>query len=404
MKLAKKLLLGSLLVIATNAIAQEQEEFNKLSIEANFGTSNLTGLIVYDSYYNDTYSPSGFNVGLRYMLNQKFGLKFEVANDMAESVNANLFKSNIFHVNVVGVVNVGQALDFQKFTNRFSLLLNVGLGYSNLTIDEALATDSFVNDNNGDGMVNAKVGLTLQTRITDKLAFNVDASQRYMGHRKLNLDGSSFNESSLTRNDAGILNLTAGLTYYLGKNKRHSDWKPFVVIPDLTNELEELQKKLSEVEDAAVTKRELDALKKEMESKIQMGIASATQKADEALSATTKDVPGHLMNNDFMAAYFDFNKRKPTNISTNGIDFLVTYLRKNPNSKVTLIGYADEIGNSKYNEKLSNDRAESVKRVIMKAGITEDRIMIKVGGVDDSVEPSSAEARTLVRRVVFRVN
>jgi OOP family OmpA-OmpF porin len=219
MKLAKKLLLGSLLVIATNAIAQEQEEFNKLSIEANFGTSNLTGLIVYDSYYNDTYSPSGFNVGLRYMLNQKFGLKFEVANDMAESVNANLFKSNIFHVNVVGVVNVGQALDFQKFTNRFSLLLNVGLGYSNLTIDEALATDSFVNDNNGDGMVNAKVGLTLQTRITDKLAFNVDASQRYMGHRKLNLDGSSFNETSLTRNDAGILNLTAGLTYYLGKTK-----------------------------------------------------------------------------------------------------------------------------------------------------------------------------------------
>jgi OOP family OmpA-OmpF porin len=337
------------------------------------------------------------------MLNQKFGLKFEVANDMAESVNANLFKSNIFHVNVVGVVNVGQALDFQKFTNRFSLLLNVGLGYSNLTIDEALATDSFVNDNNGDGMVNAKVGLTLQTRITDKLAFNVDASQRYMGHRKLNLDGSSFNESSLTRNDAGILNLTAGLTYYLGKNKRHSDWKPFVVIPDLTNELEVLQKKLAEVENTAVSKSDLDILKKEMDSKVN-SIASASQKVAEALNSSSKDIPAHLMNNDYMTAYFDFNKRTQTNISTSGIDFLVTYLRKNPNAKVTLIGYADEIGKSTYNDKLSNDRAESVKRVIMKAGITEDRIMIKAGGVDGSVEPSSAEARTLVRRVVFRVN
>jgi OOP family OmpA-OmpF porin len=114
--------------------------------------------------------------------------------------------------------------------------------------------------------------------------------------------------------------------------------------------------------------------------------------------------PEYLMNNDYVAAYFEFNKRKPTNVSTNGIDFLVTYLRKNPASKVTLIGYADEIGNTAYNEKLSSDRAESIKNMIIKAGIDASRIDIKSGGEDNTVDPESDLARTIVRRVVFRVN
>jgi OOP family OmpA-OmpF porin len=84
--------------------------------------------------------------------------------------------------------------------------------------------------------------------------------------------------------------------------------------------------------------------------------------------------------------------------------FLVTYLRKNPAAKVTLIGYADEIGNTKYNDKLASDRAESVKNMIIKAGVDANRIEIKSGGEDNSVDPTSDLARTIVRRVVFRVN
>ncbi|MDV7393439.1 OmpA family protein, partial [Arthrospira platensis SPKY1] len=103
-------------------------------------------------------------------------------------------------------------------------------------------------------------------------------------------------------------------------------------------------------------------------------------------------------------AYFDFNKRKPTNASTSGVDFIVTYLRNNPDAKVTLIGYADEIGQTAYNEKLASDRAESVKNMMIKAGIDASRIDIKSGGENNSVDPKSAEARTIVRRVVFRVN
>lgn len=411
MKLVKSLLIGSVLVTTLNVFAQEQEqeqqEYNKWSIEANLGTAHLTGLITNAQFRNSAFAPIGFNVGARRMFNNKFGAKFEFGYDILEGRLNNSFEAKMMHVNVNGVLNLGQILDFQQFTNRFSILMNVGFGYSRLNLNEDLATDSYVKNNNGDNMLNAKVGFTLQTRINDKLVFNLDASQRYLAVRNLNLDGSKSEDAVLSRIDGGVLNFTAGLTYYLGKNEKHSDWKPFEVIPDLTNELEELQQKLAEVQDAAVTKRELDALKKELESKLDSGVAKAAEKAEKAVQASnssTKDIPEYLMNNDYMAAYFDFNKRTPTNVSTNGIDFLVTYMRKNPNTKVTLFGYADEVGNSEYNKKLAKDRAESVKRVMLKAGISEDRISIKSGGEDNSVDPKSAEARTLVRRVVFRIN
>jgi OOP family OmpA-OmpF porin len=40
----------------------------------------------------------------------------------------------------------------------------------------------------------------------------------------------------------------------------------------------------------------------------------------------------------------------------------LTYLRNNPSASVDIIGHADELGRSSYNDKLSNERAANVKR------------------------------------------
>jgi OOP family OmpA-OmpF porin len=56
-----------------------------------------------------------------------------------------------------------------------------------------------------------------------------------------------------------------------------------------------------------------------------------------------------------------YNKSTPTNVSTEGIDFILTYLRNNPSASVDIIGHADELGRSEYNDKLSTARANSVK-------------------------------------------
>jgi OOP family OmpA-OmpF porin len=104
-----------------------------------------------------------------------------------------------------------------------------------------------------------------------------------------------------------------------------------------------------------------------------------------------------------VATYFDFDKRKPTNVSTEGIDFMLTYLRNNPTASIDIIGHADEIGKSPYNDKLAKDRAENVKQTLVKAGINPSRLNAISAGEDTSVDASSVEARRLVRRVTFRV-
>ncbi|MFY8188314.1 MAG: OmpA family protein [Flavobacterium sp.] len=409
MRIITKLTLVMLLVSSATAFAQEESEvYNKWSVEAGVGTSNLTGLMSTSQYYNEAFAPIGFNLGARYMFNRKFGVKFAFAMDNVENYGIGKFKANLMHFNTNTVLNLSQILDFQQFTNRLGLLMNVGFGYSRMSLDDEFVIADY-GKNNDDNMLNAQVGFTVQGRLTDKLVVNLDASQRYLALNTLNLDGTRNNDTSRSRIDGGVLNFSLGLTYYLGSNAKHVDWTPYEVAPDLTNELEELQNKIAELEDAAVTKNELMKMQQKMDEKIQEGIIKSSEMAQTAINnsksgGTTEMTPAFLMNNDYVAAYFEFNKRKPTNVSTNGIDFLVTYLRKNPASKVTLIGYADEVGNSKYNDKLAKDRAESVKDMIIKAGVDANRIEIKSGGEDNSVDPKSDLARTIVRRVVFRVN
>jgi OOP family OmpA-OmpF porin len=82
---------------------------------------------------------------------------------------------------------------------------------------------------------------------------------------------------------------------------------------------------------------------------------------------------------------------------------MLTYLRNNPTASIDIIGHADESGDSVKNVKLSNDRAVSVKNVLVKGGISADRLNVVSAGEDTSVDGTSAEARTLVRRVTFKV-
>jgi OOP family OmpA-OmpF porin len=50
-----------------------------------------------------------------------------------------------------------------------------------------------------------------------------------------------------------------------------------------------------------------------------------------------------LINGGYVATYFDFDKSTPSNVSTTGIDFVLTYLRNNPSASVDIIGHADEL-------------------------------------------------------------
>jgi len=74
--------------------------------------------------------------------------------------------------------------------------------------------------------------------------------------------------------------------------------------------------------------------------------------------------------------HFDFNK---ANIKKEYIPLLnevVKTLKENPNIRVRIEGYTDDIGSKAYNDKLALQRAKAVKDYLVKNGIEESRIEV----------------------------
>ncbi|MFA5299176.1 MAG: OmpA family protein, partial [Lutibacter sp.] len=83
--------------------------------------------------------------------------------------------------------------------------------------------------------------------------------------------------------------------------------------------------------------------------------------------------------------------------SKNAINFIATYLKDNSSQNIELLGYADEVGTTAYNNKLSEKRAEAVKSALVKTGVDAGRITIKgQGEVTDNVD-------YLARRVIVKL-
>ena len=81
----------------------------------------------------------------------------------------------------------------------------------------------------------------------------------------------------------------------------------------------------------------------------------------------------------------------------------MTYLRNNPSANIEITGYADEIGSTSYNNTLSNARANNVKETLVKANVDASRLTIVGAGEDTSVNKDSDAARSLVRKVTFKI-
>jgi OOP family OmpA-OmpF porin len=77
-----------------------------------------------------------------------------------------------------------------------------------------------------------------------------------------------------------------------------------------------------------------------------------------------------------------------------------TFLKDSPAYKTELVGYTDSVGADKYNQKLSEKRAASVKAELEKDGVSADRLSTSGKGEADPVATNKTkEGRWLNRRV-----
>lgn len=108
--------------------------------------------------------------------------------------------------------------------------------------------------------------------------------------------------------------------------------------------------------------------------------------------------------------FFEFDSDKLTADSKTELNKLFSLLSNNPSIKVEIQGHTDSKGNDKYNMKLSQKRAESVKNYLTKKGIKASRITAKGYGETQPIAKNqnddgsdNEEGRALNRRIELKI-
>jgi outer membrane protein OmpA-like peptidoglycan-associated protein len=102
--------------------------------------------------------------------------------------------------------------------------------------------------------------------------------------------------------------------------------------------------------------------------------------------------------------YFNFNSARIREESFPSLDKIANVLKEYPEIRVTIEGNTDNIGTVRYNQKLSEARASSVKNALVERGIDPSRLKtIGFGESRPIASNSTPEGRADNRRIEFKV-
>ena len=424
---------------SVNEVKAYNKSFGRLSLETNVGFNALMPFFksISSSGASGKYSTSKFgpfhvDLGVRYMFNRFVGIKSNVSYDQVSkgwgikdrktAINNGKikdFKGHYYGFDVEAVVNLGQALHLTEIAgNRLGLLFHTGGGYRAFRLSNAPA-GSYGARIKKDNTIDFKWGITPQIRLFDRMNLTFDFSQVFIVKQKLQLDGTRGNRGPI---DALLHTYTVGLTYNIGK-KQHIDWakSDFDMVGQLKQAVEQVKDK-----DIADMKSKIDELERQINNTATTNTATTntatTKDLDDLRNELNKTINDKLnniqstqgsqgkeaalmdfINQGLLVVYFDFNSRTPQASSVELVKQVADYLKSNPTAKVKLVGYADAVGGKAYNNKLAQDRADNVKKLLVEQGIGANSISAFSGGIDNTASVNDEAARSLVRRVTFNV-
>ena len=206
---------------------------------------------------------------------------------------------------------------------------------------------------------NIRVGAQLDWRVAKNLAFNLEY--------RADTTNDQFNGRLEPGSHDWYTSLLLGVSLVL------PDAKPQVVVKDNSAELKALNDRINalQAENAALKNRKPEV---------------------KEVVKTVVDKQTVLPNVFFQCAKSDISTQQAANVKA-----IADFLKANPNSNVTIKGYASPEGNPEVNQKLSEARAKAVADMLInKLGISADRIKTEAGGATSDIYPVNELNRVAV--------
>lgn len=344
MKLKSLLIAGALCLFSGSMFAQESNEEITFKPHATLSLGGGLSHTLGEAKFGDLNSFAG-QVALGYHFNPVFGMRFGVQGFTGKGgwpASSELYKYNQLSGNVDALFNLSNLIAGYKYNRPVSLSAFAGLGlnhaYNN---DEANAIDhgSYKMEylwQDSKNFIQGRAGLILGIRLSDAVDFNIEGNA--------NILSDKFN-SKKAGNADWYFNVLAGLTFRLGK--AYTKTVTYVPAPV--------------VEEPKV-------------------VEPVKEEPKPVVKPEPKREPMRIN------VFFTINKVIAADSEMQKVRDLAAYMKKYPETKVVLTGYADKgTGNARINARLAAGRAQAVADALNEMGI--DRARMTVDSKGDKEQP-----------------
>ena len=275
------------------------------------------------------------------------------------------------NVSLVGTVNLSNLILGYNGTPRFFEVEGfAGLGWRHTYLQNIVPGVNTRENAVTNGMT-AQFGSNLLFNLGESKKWAVKLSPAII----YGVDTPAKNSANSLNSLNSVTQLTAGIIYrFKGSNgARHITLANTATPAPDTTELDRLRASLKEKESELTdSQKKIKKLEEELE-------AERNKKPQVIEKTVTKS-------KKTLESVVTYRVGKTTIESSQlpNVERIATYLKKYPNSKVVIKGFASPEGNLEKNQKLAADRAESVKKILVtRYKISSDRIQAEGNGIGD---------------------